>query len=374
MKILHINPKMNCGGIESMIVALANEMSKTQDVTVCSIYAPKEDDMAWSHLSTDVTRISCGFTALGASFGKLWQIYRTIKKGKYDIVNMHGTLYYYIVAIFLLMFTHTKFFYTVHSDAVRENIHWDKKIFWLKKLLFNLGIVHPITISRGSQRSFTQLYHCKSQLIFNGIAQPKINKCGIDYLKQYRKTPNTQVFLHAGRIDPSKNQVVLCRVFQRLIEEGEDVVLLIAGRIDHPEIFAELSPFFGERIQFLDNRNDIIELLSSVDAMCLPSIWEGLPVILLEALSVGCIPICSPVGGIVDVLTDGKNGLLSRSSQEEEYYQTIRRFLSMSDDERKLISKAAVDSFEQFRIETTAKHYIDYYSEIKIEADSKVNE
>lgn len=363
MKILHINPTMGCGGIESMIVALANEMSKQHDVTVCSIYAPHDGDMAWNNLSTKVTRISCGFTALGASVGKLWQIYKTIKKGNYDIVNMHGTMYYYIVAILLMMFSHTKFFYTVHSDAARENIHWDKRIFGLKKLFFVLKMVHPITISKVSQASFTKVYHCPSRLIYNGIAQPKVDAMGNDSIAQYRVTAKTKVFLHAGRIDPSKNQVVLCRVFQRLIDEGEDVVLLIAGGVEHEEILAEITPYFDQRIQYLHERNDILSLLAHADAMCLPSIWEGLPVILLESLSVGCIPICSPVGGIVDVVQDGKNGLLSHSPGEEDYYQAVRRFLALSEEEKHEMSKAALASFQKYRIETTAENYIRYYLE-----------
>ena len=50
-----------------------------------------------------------------------------------------------------------------------------------------------------------------------------------------------------------------------------------------------------------------------------------MPVTLLEALSVGCIPICSPVGGIVNVVKHGVNGLLSKDSTEEEYYLTVKK-------------------------------------------------
>lgn len=55
--------------------------------------------------------------------------------------------------------------------------------------------------------------------------------------------------------------------------------------------------------------------MAHCDAMCLPSIWEGLPVTLLEALSVGCIPICSNVGGIPDVIESGMNGFYQNLHQ-----------------------------------------------------------
>lgn len=53
-------------------------------------------------------------------------------KGNYDVVNMHGYLYYYLIAICLLH-NKTRFFYTVHSDARMENGRWDRKLFKLKR-------------------------------------------------------------------------------------------------------------------------------------------------------------------------------------------------------------------------------------------------
>lgn len=121
----------------------------------------------------------------------------------------------------------------------------------------------------------------------------------------FRISDKTKLFIHAGRMDTPKNQVVLCRIFKRLIDEGEDVVLLIAGSNHRKDIYNQLVPFFCDRIRYLGERSDIPQLMAQCDAMCLPSIWEGLPITLLEALSVGCIPICSPVGGIPNVVETG---------------------------------------------------------------------
>ena len=51
MKILHIHTSFTSGGIEAMICGLANEMVKTEDVSVCSIFKPKENDVFWNKLS-----------------------------------------------------------------------------------------------------------------------------------------------------------------------------------------------------------------------------------------------------------------------------------------------------------------------------------
>lgn len=359
MKILHIHPALKGGGIESMICSLANEMSKTEDVTICSIFAPQNEDVFWQKISPNVKKIHLGKTKEGFSVKEIFYIYKTIKSGGYDIVHIHGFFYYYFLSV-LLLCKNVVFFYTIHSDAKMENVAWDRKFFPLKKYCFQRGLVHPITISNVSKESFNGLYHCESNLIYNGVPKPVI-ACNVDLIKDYRISCRTKVFIHAGRIDTPKNQIVLCRVFNRLIKNGYDILLLIAGSIQREDIFKSMEPFFNDRIKYLGERNDIPQLMSQCLGMCLPSIWEGLPVTLLEALSVGCIPICSPVGGIPDVVKDGENGYLSVSCGEEDYYSTMKRFLSLSEDELSLLQQRCKKSFETFDIEKTSKSYLELY-------------
>lgn len=361
MKILHIHPSLTGGGIESMVCALANEMAKTENVTVCSIFEPSADDVFWNKLSPNVNKETLGKTVKGFSFSILIKIVRFIRSGKYTVVNIHGMFYYYVLAVFLLH-KKVRFFYTVHSDAKMENTLWDQRIFSLKKFCFQHGILHPITISHVSQLSFRLLYNCESKLIFNGVVKPNIiNK---DPIITYRRTRQTRIFIHAGRIDTPKNQLVLCRVFRRLINEGLDVVLLIAGAKQRKDIFHSIEPYFSDRIIYLGERKDVPQLMAYSDGMCLPSLWEGLPITLLEALSVGCIPICSNVGGIPDVIESGVNGFLSSSSSEADYYNTMKSFLSLPSNAYRQIKSNCLKSFSKFDITYTANAYINAYENI----------
>lgn len=104
--------------------------------------------------------------------------------------------------------------------------------------------------------------------------------------------------------------------------------------------------------------------MSESDAFCLPSIYEGLPIALLEALSVGCIPICSPVGGIVNVITSGSNGILSASSAEEDYYMALKKYLELTAAERAEMKKRCLASFADYSIEKASQAYIAYYRKI----------
>ena len=358
MKILHIHPSMAGGGIEAMICGLVNEMAKVHDVTLCTIFEPKKDDVFEKKLSSSVHRISLGKKIPGFSIKEVFDIYRCIRNGHYDVVHIHGFFYYYALAVFLLH-KRVKFVYTIHSDAAKENATWDKRFIRIKKYAFQKDYIHPVTISKESKRSFTAYYGLDSTLIYNGIPDytydTKVRK-----LTAYRFTDKTRVFLHPGRITEAKNQIVLVKVFNRLISE-EDVVLLIAGQKQDMQIWSELEPYLNERIIYLGERSDVRDLLAESDAFCLPSIWEGMPVTLLEALSVGCIPICSPVGGIPEVITNGENGFLSSDSSEEAYYKALKSFVSCTNIEVMDMKQKCLKTFDKFRISEVVKKYIEVY-------------
>lgn len=362
MKILHITPSLLGGGIGAVVCHLANEMAKTNDVMVCSIFEPQSTDIFWHRLSPSVHKTTCHKVKSGVSLKVLFQIARLIRQGHFDAVHIHGFLTYYLLAIALCP-KDTKFFYTIHSDAWRENSKWDKRIFAIKKHLFSTQKLVPITISKASQRSFEQLYHCKSYLVYNAIQKAEVPAGKNDLISQMRLTPQTRVFVNPARVDYPKNQVVLCRVFKTLIEQGHDVALVIAGWKAHPNIYEAFKPYLSNRIRYVGERTDIIHLLNDSDGMCLPSVYEGLPIVLLEALSVGCVPICSPVGGIVDVVKNGWNGFLSASSSYDDYLATMQEALSTDKPQWQQIKERSLLSFEDYNIVNTAAAYCEIYKQ-----------
>lgn len=359
MKILHIHPSMAGGGIEAMICGLVNEMAKDHDVTLCTIFEPKKEDVFERKLSSAVHRISLGKNKPGFSRKEVFDIYRCIRDGHYDVVHIHGFFYYYALAVFMLH-RQVKFVYTIHSDAAKENSAWDRRLLVFKKFAFEHKYIHPVTISKESKRSFTAFYGLDSTLIYNGISDYSYESPQ-NKLKDYRFTGQTKLFLHPGRISEPKNQLVLVRVFERLIKEKYDVTLLIAGSKQDLRIWSEIEPYMSERIVYLGERTDVRDLLAEADAFCLPSIWEGMPVSLLEALSVGCIPICSSVGGIPEVINNGVNGFLSSDSSEEAYYNVLCRFLQYTETEIYRIKINCLESFQRYRITEVAKNYINVY-------------
>ena len=103
MRILHIHPSMLAGGVEAMICSMAAEMARQgHDVTVCSIYQPKPDDIFWSRLPGNVHRDTLGKGNTGFSLREVFAVYRYIRRGHFDVVQLHGFLYYYFFAVVML--------------------------------------------------------------------------------------------------------------------------------------------------------------------------------------------------------------------------------------------------------------------------------
>lgn len=355
---------MRTGGIEAMINGLANEMAKTENVTVCSIFEPNEDDCFYHNLSSKIKKKTLHKKKKGFSLKEIYKIYQFIKSESFEIVQVHGFFVYYILAIFLLH-KRSKFFYTLHSDAAMESPGWDQKLLFLKKFAFKHQLIRPITILPQSKISFEKIYNCDSRLIPNGIQEPAFDNYKSVDLEKYRKTPNSKIFLNIGRIDVPKNQVELCKIFQELISEGHDIVLLIAGPVADEEIFSKLKEFFSDRIVYLGSINNAQEYLYKSDAFVLPSIWEGLPVTLLEAISVGCIPICNPVGGIPSVINDSYNGLLATDASKLSFKKAVENFLKLTNKQIENYKSNCISTFlENYSITKTANSYLDYYNSV----------
>lgn len=344
-----------------MITGLANTMSENNEVDVCLMYPPTKEDIFIKKLSKKIKVYNMGKKGKGFSAILPFKVARFFMNHKYDVVQLHGFFYFYILAV-LLFHKKMKFFYTVHNDAYLESSRWDRRIFFLKRTFFRLGWMHPITISDGSQSSFEKLYSgCKNTKIFNGIPSPPILSEVRVTINQNKLTEQTKVFFNPGRVCYQKNQLTLVKVFKRLIEEGNDVLLLIAGQCQDISILDQLKPYFSERIRYIGEIDNIPSLLKYCDAMVLPSLFEGLPVVLLEALAVGCPPICSPVGGVPDIVKSGYNGLLSNGCSEQDFLGILHRFLSMSPKEIEDMKRNAHDSFSKYEIHNTTAEYLSAY-------------
>jgi glycosyltransferase involved in cell wall biosynthesis len=98
--------------------------------------------------------------------------------------------------------------------------------------------------------------------------------------------------------------------------------------------------------------------LKRADALVIWSSFEGMPLVMLEALSVGCPIISSPVGGIPDVIVSGVNGILTKGLDQRDLVEALNRFGDLTDLQLNTIRNNNQQLFkDRFSIETCAKNY-----------------
>jgi colanic acid/amylovoran biosynthesis glycosyltransferase len=141
----------------------------------------------------------------------------------------------------------------------------------------------------------------------------------------------TARLLCVGRLAPAKGQHVLLDACARLRDEGRAFSLTLVGQ-------GEDGPSLRERVRTLElqdcvqfvgalNEAEVRAALAQADAFVLPSLAEGIPVVLMEAMAAGVPCISCPVNGIPELIADGGNGLLAPPGDAEALARRIGALL-----------------------------------------------
>jgi len=138
------------------------------------------------------------------------------------------------------------------------------------------------------------------------------------------------VLVCVGRLAPQKDHPTLLAALARLPAE---VVLLIVGGDPFGDGEARLRRAaaelrLGERARFLGIRHDVPDLLAASDLFVLPSLWEGLGLVFLEAMAVGLPVVATTVSAIPEVVEDGATGWLVPPGDPERLAATIAQALA----------------------------------------------
>ena len=137
--------------------------------------------------------------------------------------------------------------------------------------------------------------------------------------------------LAVGNLVPRKGHIHLLRALA--VQDIRNWHVAIAGRGDEE---ARLRAFAAEagiadRVHLLGHRGDIPDLLAAADVYAMPSLWEGLPMALLEAMFAGKAIVASRASGIPEAIDEGKEGLLADPGDEVQLATALGRLLTDAD-------------------------------------------
>lgn len=357
MKIVQLIPQLASGGAERFVVDLSNELSKKHDV-VLVVSSSLEGKMSF-YLPEVSSRVSvCSLDKkLGFDIAYLYRLYKAIKREKPDIIHTHIEAFAYF-AVLKWLFPKVKFVHTVHNDAQFESGGRIKT--FLKKTFFKRGWCKAATISATSAASFSSFYgkNVEQTLIYNGRL--------LDFTpseEQLIPRINSRYNLVSiGHISKTKNHMLLCSAVAELVAKGAPIELYMFGRFVDEGIVNGIKALNSPHIHLMGEASNPRQYLRNADVFCMSSVIEGMPISLIEALSCGLIPICTAVGGIVDMVEEGKHGFLSHDMTVESYIKAIERFLALSKDEIETMKCNCLEKAQEYSIEECANHYEELYN------------
>ena len=166
-----------------------------------------------------------------------------------------------------------------------------------------------------------------------------------------------------GRLSPEKGFSLLIDAIGELVLEGCDLQLLLLGEGGLRENLTAQASAMGiaDRVRLPGYVEQVPLYLRQCQLFAMPSLTEGLPMALLEAMFTKIPILASRVGGIPEALMDGKAGLLVEPGQQEQLKQAIRLVYDLPNDSSEMVQRAKQHVQAEYSAWSMAERYRDIY-------------
>lgn len=345
MRILHVITLCELGGAQSVVVNLSNYLSKDHEVIV----AAGEGDGKMFHSlnpSIKIERIPSLIRSLSPlkEIKAIREMRKLYKKYNPDIIHLHSSK---AGILGRLAFPKSKIVYTVHGfDSIR--LAFRKFLPFEKALQYECS--HMVSVSKYDESNLLSegIKHNLST-IYNGTYTPAALQ-GDPFAKfrNYKK-----IVLSIARLAPPKNH----KLFIEVAKKMPDVAFLWIGNQTEPDFQ------YPSNVHFLGSIASAGSYIRYADLFMLLSNYEGLPIVVIEALASGVPVVASSVGGITELL-DGKNGIAVDNDVDKIASRSIE-ILTADIDNIQSMSKHAIKTYtDNFTIDKMAKGYLEVYNNI----------
>lgn len=235
---------------------------------------------------------------------------KIVKQVDADVVHAHLDVLYCLQTVSPLL-KGIRLFHTCHAlpELIYEKEEGSAAHYLIKENKLQLIALHN-DMAKQMDEMFPEQ---KTIIIKNGINLDVFRNPGIsrqDKRDELNIPQDAFLVGHVGRFTPEKNHPFLVEVFREIVARKENAFLLMVGAEDHSHIEKMLQNYgLQNKYQILSGRKDIHELLAAMDVFVFPSIFEGIPVSMVEAQAAGlrclisdrcsmevvCTPTCIPM-------------------------------------------------------------------------------
>lgn len=333
--IMIVTPNLEIGGAQENLATMAKYLPRAGfDVVVCTFEdGPLRDEL--EHIGTPIVVLGGRRHSalvlpsfLVEMARRRTEMRRVIEQHHVGVVQTRGlgTLDFLVMTLRLGR-PRVQVWWTIENIRfmVRRE-HLGRQAWLLRpkraahRALYRLGtrlVNGVIVVSDETARSYlrsTRGCAAKVHVVPNGVDTERypavVDRAGLR--AQLGLDGSHHVMTMVGTFKRQKGHVVLVDAMRELVPRFPDLHVLLAG---DGELRAEIerlarSAGVSERVHFLGSRRDVPALLAASDSFVLPSLWEGLPIALVEAMASGLPIVATEVSGTSQVMVDGTTGWL----------------------------------------------------------------
>ncbi len=171
----------------------------------------------------------------------------------------------------------------------------------------------------------------------------------------------------AGPLEIVKGAAFFLRACHRVIEAGHNIRIVIAGSGPEERSLRQLASSLelSKRLTFVDGGVSMSGYLSAIDIFCLPSLQQGLGVMMLEAMALGLPVIASGVGGVVSVIDDNVTGLIVPPSDSRSLSDRIVELLQNRERTRTIAAAGQQLIRDRFNEKRMLDEIVELYREVQ---------
>jgi glycosyltransferase involved in cell wall biosynthesis len=311
IKVLHTIRQGKIGGGETHVINLIEQLDKNyfESFLLAFTEGPMVDKMRARGVKTFVIKTERPF-----DFTKWGQVQNILNDNKIDIVHAHGTRAN-SNSFYSARKCKIPLIYTVHGWS----FHPDQSFLIKKIRLFSESQLiknSDLTICVSNNNLVDGRSHFaidRAAVIRSGIDLEKYNTRSVlsELRKEFHIDESYIVVGYIVRMTKQKDPFTLIRAIS-LIPEDCKIKFLFVGEGDLKDQTIDLAKQLKvyHRIIFSDFREDVPAVLKAIDIYCLPSLWEGLPIGLLEAMAMKKAVIATAIDGTKEVIEHMENGIL----------------------------------------------------------------
>lgn len=361
-KLMQITHDLAIGGLQQVVVNICRTIDRDRfDVSVLCLRELGE-------FVPDVERLGIKVHYLpqkenGTDYFSFLKVAKILRQEKIEVIHTHNTQPFVDGTIGALL---SGVKTIVHTDHARD--FPDKFRYMAAEHLMSHFAYKVIGVSEHTSENlikYEKISRKKILTIENGIDGSRFAS-EID--KQAKRMElgirgNGPIIGLGVRLAEQKGITYLLQAMPQIIAAFPDITLVVVGNGELKEELQRESVQLGigDNVLFPGARLDISELLQLFDIYVLPSLWEGMPMVLLEALAAGCPVVATDVGGVAKVIDNEVNGLLVAPRDSEQLAVAIIRLLSAGELRKEYACKGLQKFQEKFSAEIMTEKYEKLY-------------